>query len=171
MEHSVCKVSLAHHTKEWLSALFEALDGLELSVNNYLFTLLWIACRNKRLSHHLYQRSPPSSLHVTTYYGAQNEGTGNGDTVCDRVRRLSEHACLYIVSRVDEEGVLSRFCLLVFLELTCLFHKLKQAAQLSGESSPWNRCCIWVKLLGLTFCLSLSNYSSKASRERFSLSK
>lgn len=35
MEHSVCKVSSAHLTKEWLSALFEALDGLELSVNNY----------------------------------------------------------------------------------------------------------------------------------------
>lgn len=54
MEHSVCKVSLAHHTKEWLSALFEALDGFELSVNNYLFTLLWIAFRNECLSHHLY---------------------------------------------------------------------------------------------------------------------
>lgn len=62
MEHSVCKVSLAHYTKEWLSALFEALDGLELSVNNYLFTLLWIACRNKRLYYHLYRSSPPNSL-------------------------------------------------------------------------------------------------------------
>lgn len=54
-------MSSAHNTKEWLSAHFEALDGLELSVNNYLFTLLWIACRNKCLSHHLYQCSLSSS--------------------------------------------------------------------------------------------------------------
>lgn len=93
MEHSVCKVSLAHHTKEWLSALFEALDGLELRVNNYLFTLLWIACRNKRLSHHLYQRSPPSSLHIATYYDLQDEGTGNGDAACVHIKMLL-WACL-----------------------------------------------------------------------------
>lgn len=59
MKHSVCKVSSAQRSKEWLSALFEALDGLELSVNNYLFSLLWIACRNKRLPYHLYQLFSP----------------------------------------------------------------------------------------------------------------
>lgn len=105
MEHSVCKVSLAHHTKEWLSALFEALDGLELSVNNYLFTLLWIACRNKRLSHHLYQLSPLSSLYIPTYCGAQNKGTGNGDTVWDHIRPFFQQARLYIVSYMDEDGL------------------------------------------------------------------
>lgn len=94
MEHSVCKVSLAHHTKEWLSALFEALEGLELSVNNYLFTLLWIACRNKRLSRHLHQRSPSTSLHVTSHRSCweRRKRGGNGETVS-----------LYNVSFVHEE--------------------------------------------------------------------
>lgn len=94
MEHSVCKVSLAHHTKEWLSALFEALEGLELSVNNYLFTLLWIACRNKRLSHHLYQRSPSTSLLATTHSSCWERR--NGRTVS-----------LYNVSFVHEERPIS----------------------------------------------------------------
>lgn len=151
MEHSVCKVSLAHHTKEWLSALFEALDGLELSVNNYLYTLLWIACRNKRLSHHLYQRLsanfPPR--HNSTLYGAQNQKEwGGGDTVCDHVRRFSEHTCPYIVSHVDEAGLschdpASR----VFSELTFIVF-LKRAAQLSGERTPCNRWYISVDVWG-----------------------
>lgn len=136
MEHSVCKVSLAHHTKEWLSALFEALDGLELSVNNYLFTLLWIACRNKCLSHHLYQCSPPSSLHITTYYGAQNEGTGNGDTICDHIWRFSAIFCGW-GRPVSCQN--SGFWSWLFPQLQEM-KRAAQTAQLQGESTSCNRC-------------------------------
>lgn len=38
--------------------------------------LLWIACRNKCLSRHLYQLSPLKSLYIPAY-----KGTGNGATV------------------------------------------------------------------------------------------
>lgn len=144
MEHSVCKVSLAHHTKEWLSALFEALDGLELSVNNYLFTLLWIACRNKRLSHHLYRHSPPSSLPITAHYSAYNGGTGKWwYSLWSHQTPFWAHLPLYCQScgwgrcpvKILPLGFWS--CLVFFFPLK--FHKRKQAAPLSGESAPCNR--------------------------------
>jgi len=109
MEHSVCKVSAAHQTKEWLSTLFEALDGLQLSVNNYLLSLLWIACRNKCHSPRLHQRSCPNSLHILTW-----KGTRKGDPVWEDLF-VGLHA-FYIVSRVAEAGL----CLVKIRELTCL---------------------------------------------------
>lgn len=124
MEHSVCKVSLAHHTKEWLSALFEALDGLELSVNNYLFTLLWIACRNKCLSHHLCLHIP----HITTYFSAQNGGTGNGDTLCVHIG----HFCAFTLSFIWMRSVSCQFSVSWIFRLTCL----SSASQ--TEKSCWN---------------------------------
>lgn len=136
MEHSVCKVSLAHHTKAWLSALFEAHDGLELSVNNYLFTLLWIACRNKRLSHHLYQRSPPSSPSAfTTYDGAQKGRTGNGD----HMRSFSEHTLPLCSQPCGWGGPVS-----------CRVSAAWIFSHLSCESTPCNRCCIWADLSEFT---------------------
>lgn len=168
MEHSVCKVSLAHHTKEWLSALFEALDGLELSVNNYLFTLLWIACRNKRLSHHLYRafssKFPPR--HNLLWCTERRNGKWRY-SLWSHETPFWAHLPLYSCGwgRVSCQDSAPWF-----LELACLFfsqfHKLKQDDQLSGGSSPCDRCYIWVELLGHLFCLSFSNFFFFKSKQR-----
>lgn len=132
MEHSVCKVSWAHHTKEWLSALFEALDGLELSVNNYLFTLLRIACRNKCLSRHLCL----NSHHITTSYSAQ---TWEQEMVTHSV--ITQDAFLSISTFILSFGWmqpvsnLSVFSLLGFQACLCSGSKTKKSCWSSSRVS------------------------------------
>lgn len=106
MEHSVCKVSLAHHTKEWLSALFEALDGLELGVNNYLFSYfgLPVATNAFPVTSTSFLLQSPSTFQLTKEQGMVLQ---------------SEPTCLHIVSWLSDTGL----CLVNILDF-CLFKLL-----------------------------------------------
>lgn len=115
MEHSVCKVSLAPHQRVIIGSLFEALDGLELGVNNYLFSLLWIACRNERLCRHLHRRPPPPPAAASQLLAEQPGGRTGTDAFPSP-------------------------CLVEVLSQPLELQRAGPAARLSAESTSYNRC-------------------------------
>lgn len=116
IEHCVCEVSSAQPTEALVSALFEALDGLELHVNNYLSTLptgLPVATNAFAItSTGVLLQSP---FHITTKWGAQNRGAANGDPVCNHTAFPFKHLPLCCQScGGNRAGFLSTFRLFDF---------------------------------------------------------